>query len=461
MHHHDSLFANPDEQKERFLAQWKHISLFFKDYPDSLLFEILNEPNGNITAEKWNVFAADALSTIREDNPDRIVLVATPNWGGLGGLPYLQLPDDENIILTVHYYNPFQFTHQGAEWVGSDADAWLGTKWNDSETERSVVQQEFAPLVAFEKQHKVPIHIGEFGSYNKADMVSRSKWTTYIARYLETLNWSWAYWEFSAGFGIYNPSTKLLNQELVDALTHNEMPEPARYVGTTVYQSNFNTSNDGWNLQKQGTAVCQLSRADNSLKVSVSNGGTESWHVQLVKNSIQLKAGKKYRYSFKAKTETVRSFTSYIGKSVSPWSAYSGYNGGTASDTFTVFTYVFDQNEDDNTARIAFDLGKSDVDFTISDFLLEEIVLVPPTGLKELNQFNSTVYPNPAAKKVYINNVDNFTQYSILNLNGEIIIKQKLNPFVNEAKIDYLIPGMYFIVLSNGSKNLTLKILKR
>lgn len=49
MHHHDLLIENPDGQKARFLAQWKQISSFFKDYPESLLFEILNEPNGKIT----------------------------------------------------------------------------------------------------------------------------------------------------------------------------------------------------------------------------------------------------------------------------------------------------------------------------------------------------------------------------------------------------------------------------
>ena len=238
MHHHEALFANPDGQKARFLAQWKQISEFFKAYPDSLLFEILNEPNGNITADKWNVFLVDALAIIREDNPERIVLIGTPDWGGLGGLPYLQIPDDQNIILTVHYYNPFQFTHQGAEW-SSGSEAWMGTKWNDSDTEREVMQQEFAPLVAVSKQHNIPVHIGEFGAYSKADESSRKKWTTYLSRYMETLNWSWAYWEFSAGFGIYNPTTKKFNQFLVDALLHNEMPEPATYAGTPVYTSIF------------------------------------------------------------------------------------------------------------------------------------------------------------------------------------------------------------------------------
>ncbi|HNX80264.1 MAG TPA: cellulase family glycosylhydrolase, partial [Prolixibacteraceae bacterium] len=44
MHHHDSLFANPEKQKARFLSQWNQIATTFRNYPDSLLFEVLNEP---------------------------------------------------------------------------------------------------------------------------------------------------------------------------------------------------------------------------------------------------------------------------------------------------------------------------------------------------------------------------------------------------------------------------------
>ena len=459
MHHHDALFDNPDAQKARFLAQWKQISEFFKDYPDSLVFEILNEPHGNMDADKWNNFLAEALDTIRVDNPDRIVLVAPAEWGGLGGLPTLQLPDDENIILTVHYYNPFQFTHQGAEWVDG-ADAWLGTEWNDSETERMVVEQEFAPLVAFEKAHHVPVHIGEFGAYSKADMFYRKKWTTYISRYLETLNWSWAYWEFSAGFGIYNPSTKVLNEDLVDALLHSEMPEPARYVGTIIYKSNFSTSTDGWARYQQGSASSTLTRSNNMLTLSISNGGTEGWHVQLVKNNLQLKAGKKYRYSFKAKGEASRSFTSYIGMNHDPWSAYSGYNGGTLSDTFQVFTYVFDQAVNDNLARVCFDLGKSDVDFELSEFLLEEIVLVPPTKAEDINEYQTSIYPNPTSGKLYIDNLDEFNQYTIFDLRGQELRTENLNHYKNTIDLSDFLPGLYFIRLTDNGKSHVVKIQK-
>ncbi|TVR51289.1 MAG: glycoside hydrolase family 5 protein [Puniceicoccaceae bacterium] len=228
MHHHADLYADPRGQKERFLAQWDQIATFFKDYPERLLFEIFNEPHGNFTAELWNEFFPAALKVIRRTNPERGVLIGTANWGGLGGLPHLVWPEgDDRLILTVHYYNPFRFTHQGATWSGPQTMEWIGTTWDNTRQEREAVRRELAPLVEFSKKHNVPVHIGEFGAYSTADMDSRARWTTYVTRVFEELGFSWAYWEFSAGFGIYDRSAGELRRPLVDALLHNPMPPPS------------------------------------------------------------------------------------------------------------------------------------------------------------------------------------------------------------------------------------------
>ncbi len=460
MHHHDVLYENPDGQKERFIAQWEQISEFFKDYSDTLLFEILNEPHGNLVPDKWNVFAADALTKIREDNPERIVLIGTPEYGGLGGLPNLIIPDDEFIILTVHYYNPFQFTHQGASWVGDGSDAWLGTKWTDSEDERIIIQNEFALLRQIEKDSKIPIHIGEFGAYEKADITSRGKWTTYIARYFETINWSWAYWEFSAGFGIYDPAYDRYNQELVDALLHNEMPEPSKYMGTPIYKSDFGKNNLGWSLYKQGSASASVVRADSALNVTINNGGSESWYVQLSKPNIKLQDGKKYRVTFKAKSASQRTASVYLGKSTSPWNSY-GATTILTTDTFAVYTFIFDMTITDNNARMAVDIGKYDVNFSIKDIVIESIVLVPPTSANIIKSYNSTIYPNPATNKLYVNNLDEFEEYSIINMHGGILKRESLNPYLNEINIESIPIGMYFVTLSGEGKKFTTKIVKR
>ncbi|MBW6537059.1 MAG: cellulase family glycosylhydrolase [Mariniphaga sp.] len=461
MHHHEALYENPEAQKDRFVAQWKQISEFFKDYPDSLLFELMNEPNGNLTPEKWNTFIPDVLAEIRQENPNRIVVIGTAEWGGLGGLPYLELPNDENIILTVHYYNPFQFTHQGAEWSGEQSQEWLGTEWLDTETEREVMRQEFAPLKAYETQHNVPVHIGEFGAYSKADMKSRARWTTFLSRYLEELGWSWAYWEFSAGFGIYNPSNKTFYQDLVDALLHNEIPEPGRYVGTPVYTSNFQTGNDGWSLNAQQGASAQLTRANNTLNISITNPGTAGWHVQLVRGNISLQAGKKYRFSFKAKAETARNMTTYIGMSGDPWSAYSGYNGVNLADTFAVYTFIFDANTTDNSARMVFDMGNSDINNWVTDIKIEEVTFQPPTGISGIEKQNLNIYPNPVQNQLFFTQTDDFKKLTILNIQGIPVIERSIRELEKSLDISGLQPGIYLINFSGKEKTVTQKFIKR
>ncbi|WP_297093337.1 cellulase family glycosylhydrolase [uncultured Draconibacterium sp.] len=460
MHHHEALYEDPAGEKERFLAQWKQISEFFADYPDQLLFEILNEPHGNLDATKWNTFFADALSTIREDNPERVVMIGTAEYGGLGGLSKLELPDDENIIVTVHYYNPFSFTHQGAEW-SEGSDVWLGTEWTDTETERQIVQNEFASLKALEQEENIPVHIGEFGSYSKADMDSRERWTTYLARYIESQGWSWAYWEFSAGFGIYNPTDGSYNDRLINALLHNEMPEPAKYVGTPVYTSQFNQTISDWNLYANNGATATMTQNEEKLDVNISTASSEGWHIQLVKNNVVLEAGKKYRLTFKAKSGANRNASSYVGMNVSPWSSYSGYNNISLTDTFKVYSYVFDMTTTDNSARIVFDLGTATPDISFEYVTLESVEIEFSTSVELVKNVKSSVFPNPAKDKLFVNNKDDFQQLKISDTYGQIIKQTQLSNQLNEITVNELSSGIYFVTLSKQSNRQTVKIIKK
>ncbi|NQU87440.1 MAG: cellulase family glycosylhydrolase [Mariniphaga sp.] len=457
MHHHEALYENPTGNKARFMSQWEQISEFFKDYPDNLLFEILNEPHGNLDADTWNIFLNDALESIRIHSPERIVVIGTGEYGGLGGLLKLEIPDDQNIILTVHYYNPFHFTHQGASW-SEGSDAWMGTEWMDTETERSIMRQDFAPLVQLGEQQNIPIHIGEFGAYEKADMESRVRWTSFLSRYLESLDWSWAYWEFSAGFGIYNPTSKTYNQSLIDALLHNEMPEAFEYNATPLYKSNFQTGTNSWDLYKQGTASAVFQGISGNLKITINNGGAESWHVQIAKNQVQLYEGKKYRVSFTAKASAQRTISAYTGMTSSPWSAYSGYNGITLTDTFANYAYIFDMDVTDLSARIVFDMGKSDEDVVFSEIKLEELSI--NTNISHMVESAVLVYPNPVQNKLWISNADEFSIFEIYNLAGNKVYSNVLNDN-SGYDISTLTSGIYVLQLFNDKKIQSYKILKQ
>lgn len=217
MHHYQEIMEQPEQHKARFLALWDQIAPHYRNLPKELFFEILNEPHDSLTPALWNAFLNEAIGVIRKTNPGRTLIVGTANWGGLHSLNDLVIPDDHNIIVTYHYYNPFQFTHQGAEWVNG-SETWLGTQWTGTQEEKQAVSKEFDQAVAWAGTNNRPLFMGEFGAYSKAAMGSRARWTAFVAREAEARGISWAYWEFCAGFGVYDTTKNDWNWPLLTAL---------------------------------------------------------------------------------------------------------------------------------------------------------------------------------------------------------------------------------------------------
>jgi endoglucanase len=218
LHHYDQLYTDPDKHMARFIALWKQIAEHFRDRPDRLYFELLNEPNSKLNAERWNRTIPQLLEVIRPSNPERMVIVGPGQWNQINLLDKLSLPEnDRRLIVTIHYYSPFEFTHQGASWARG-SDKWIGRKWTSSEKELQNLGKDFAKAAAWAKKNARPIYLGEFGSYEAADMESRSRWTHAVAHEAEKHGWSWAYWEFAAGFGLYDRNASAWRRPLLDAL---------------------------------------------------------------------------------------------------------------------------------------------------------------------------------------------------------------------------------------------------
>ena len=460
MHHHTELFANPVAEKERFLAQWEQIAQFFSNYPDSLIFQVLNEPQNNLTPALWNQFLADALARIRQSNPTRIVLLTTADWGGLRAIRQLEIPNDSNIILSLHYYEPFQFTHQGASWV-SGANAWLGTRWHNTEAERQTIINEFSDAIQFARQHNIPVHIGEFGAYSTADFDSRVRYTNFLARWFEEQGFSWAYWEFSAGFGIYNPQTRQFLLPLVNALLHNPMPAPASVQATTVLYHHFENGTSGWLLQSQNPGSSSMAVVQNRLNINISNGGTENWHVQFGRTGIPLVQGTMYRVTFSANAHnTSRNIVSYIGMVGSPWTSYSGHSNFQISPDESLYSYTFTMTSPNNAnARLVFDLGLSTTGLSISWVRIERLSIVQSIG--ESPSTNIKIYPNPANTVLNIANADNYRTLSIYNMRGKLVLREQIFTPPNEINIQKLPSGMYILSLESDHKQTRLQFIKK
>jgi endoglucanase len=203
LHNYTDVAKDPLGFKPRLLAFWKQVAAHFQQAPNSVLFEILNEPNGRLTPQLWNEFLSEALAIIRATNPERTVVIGPPFWNSIDHLQDLVLPeDDRNLIVTVHYYEPHIFTHQGAPWEKETAHI-SGVNWG-SEEEKKKVESDFAGVQKWSLEHRRPILLGEFGAYEKGPMESRARYTAYVARTAESLGWAWTYWQFDDDFILYD-----------------------------------------------------------------------------------------------------------------------------------------------------------------------------------------------------------------------------------------------------------------
>lgn len=371
-HHHDSLFQNYEHERPRFVAIWKQIAERYKDLPtDTFAFEILNEPNGQVTIDKWNALLDTTLKVVRETNPTRPVVIGTANWGGLSGLSGLKLPaNDSNLILTIHYYEPFSFTHQGADWV--DPVPPTGVAWNGTYYEKLAVRQAMDAIAEYATPRGLPVFIGEFGAYSPADSASRGRWASHCARLFESYGFSWSWWEFKAGFGVYDEASGTWNRTLMEALVSDDTTilakgEPPAGGTDLVTRGDF-ASKTGWSFNaSQGVAKFTLDSG--AAKFAITTAGTDAWGIQLIQSPVKLEKGLTHVLQFDAWASSPRAIDGGLGMSVDPWTGYVSASAGLSSVRKTFFA-SFVPAVTDESARIYFNLGPDTGSIHIDDVKL-------------------------------------------------------------------------------------------
>jgi len=231
IHHFNELDQNPADATAEFLKIWEQIAAHYKNFTNTLAFELDNEPHDQATTALMNPIYARAIAAIRASNPQRTIFVEPGGWGSIDELKNLVLPPDDNVIVSVHCYEPFYFTHQGAKWsspdflqtgivfpgpptqplvpeAGLQLKPWVRDwieKYNTLPTEKNPSSaRAFAGKLKFVRAwsdfYGRPVHLGEFGAYTTADAASRVNFYSAFRRTAEELQLGWCIWDWSAGF---------------------------------------------------------------------------------------------------------------------------------------------------------------------------------------------------------------------------------------------------------------------
>lgn len=225
MHDYLALYADPEAHRERAVAIYRQIAEHYADYPPELIIELVNEPREALSDVTWEALAADLVAAIRESNPTRTLIVGGDNWSSLYGLQRLHLPDDPYLVATFHYYEPYDFTHQGGDWF--DDPPPVGLRWG-SPAEQAELRRHMDAAGEWAKENRTPVFLGEFGAFRAADADSRAAWTKAMREGAEANDMPWCYFDFAAGFGAWDPETQSWAPEILAALRSADRPPTLR-----------------------------------------------------------------------------------------------------------------------------------------------------------------------------------------------------------------------------------------
>lgn len=238
---------NQDEIKAKYEAVWKQIADRFKDYDEHLIFESMNEefdntygrPNkdGYANINEYNRIFVDTVRGTGSNNTKRWLLL--PGWNTnieytVGNYGFV-IPEDKlcesdgkRIMISVHYYDPYNFTidensssakTQWGKYATENFDNWGQEDYVDSQ-----MQMLHDTFIA----EGYPVIIGEMGVQDKTHLSEsfneyRRYWLEYVVKSAKANGCIPVYWDNGwngkNGFGLFDrTSCTVTQQSLIDAM---------------------------------------------------------------------------------------------------------------------------------------------------------------------------------------------------------------------------------------------------
>ena len=96
--------GDPNTYKSEAKEFWQEISLKYRDY-DNVLYEICNEPNGNVSWSQVKSYAEEVIPLIRANDEDAVIIVGTPTWSqDVDEAAKDPVTGYDNIMYALHFY---------------------------------------------------------------------------------------------------------------------------------------------------------------------------------------------------------------------------------------------------------------------------------------------------------------------------------------------------------------------
>lgn len=236
-------FFYDEALQARFLDLWREIAVRFRDYPEQVAFEPLNEVVLAEVSDAWNDLAGRYICLMRSIIPNCTLVIGGVCYNSVLSVPLLSLPVQEGIVYNFHCYEPMIFTHQGAYWVdgmpsgfrigyprtlkeyrdtAASLDADLGgavEREGIREIGEGFFEDIFAPAIQKAEEDGVALYCGEYGVIDLAAEEDKLRWLKDIQSVLKKHGIGRALWNYKEkDFGMQDERFAGIREEFIRIL---------------------------------------------------------------------------------------------------------------------------------------------------------------------------------------------------------------------------------------------------
>jgi licheninase len=229
-HQYDgSIKLTDSDSLTKAVKLWGKVAEHFaSNAREDVFYELLNEPDLSFggtapTQAQWTALAERMIAAISGYDTTHTLIFGDVQWYSIDTLSVRTPLTDNNVIYSIHDYEPFIFTHQGASWttMGSthdipypyDAARWsqyyvdlgfspLMASWilNAAQTyyvngSRSAIRNHIVNAKSWAVKNNVPVICNEFGAYeHTSKLEDRARYYADVVSVFKELEIPWQAW---------------------------------------------------------------------------------------------------------------------------------------------------------------------------------------------------------------------------------------------------------------------------
>lgn len=247
-----------------FIDFWVEIAKHYKDESaDTLVFELLNEPQYYGREDRYNALMKKLVTAIRSvDGGKRTLIIGAPQGSSLDGLMELETVQDSNIIYAFHFYEPYMVTHQGIHMgfddrqlryfrgvpypsykATRDARQYAPTArdalqarneledYREERWDASRISERMKVAADWARKHSARLICTEYGVLrNHIDANSRYAWINDARQAMDANNIAWSLWDYADLFGIVSMEGATSTDPVDGSVRFNDFAKGTRTI---------------------------------------------------------------------------------------------------------------------------------------------------------------------------------------------------------------------------------------